>query len=236
MTWSYNWYLSACGDLSYDCAYNTGLDYVPLLFSNDTSVTSKWKAAADFAIANGSPALFSFNEPDVCWPGSACMTVASAVKTYKKFMQPYAGKALLGAPAVTNAGSPAGITWLGKFLKQCPTCHVDFVNVHFYTNIYAVQTLAYFQSFINDVRKVANGRPIWVTEYGVNDENAYTSAQLNDFLKRSMAWMDQQDDIAKYSYFYAAPGILVGKAGKALSPTGKVFDTYRNTTKQPDFY
>lgn len=61
--------------------------------------------------------------------GSACMTVNASIAAYRTAMNPFAGQALIGAPAVTNDGAPSGLTYLGNFLAGCPDCHVDFVNV-----------------------------------------------------------------------------------------------------------
>ena len=229
VTWAYNWYTSACGGGPH-CAYNEKLDYIPMLFSDAASATSAWPAAANAAIKSGSSALFSFNEPDVCYSGSACMPVANTVAAYKKYMNPYAGKALLGAPAVTNGGAPYGLTYLQNFLKDCPTCHVDFINVHWYANKYA--GAAYFEEFMTSVKEVAGGRPIWVSEYGLTDENPYTEAELVDFLKTTMSWMDQQPWIARYAYFMDTAGVLMGPGGKKKSAAGTAYDAFVDKTTQ----
>lgn len=59
-----------------------------------------------------------------------------AVNAYYHWIQPYHGKAKLGAPAVTNGvldsrtGKPMGLLWLKKFLSYCKYCTIDFINVH----------------------------------------------------------------------------------------------------------
>jgi len=224
VTWAYNWYNAPGAD------FNEKLDYIPLLYNNAPASTGPWAAAADAAIKRGSTALFSFNEPDACYSGSACMTVDAVVKAYKKHMNPFKGKALLGAPAVTNAGAPYGLTYLQKFLKDCPKCHVDFINVHWYSNKYAGAT--YFEEFMTSVKEVAGGRPVWVTEYGLTDDNPYTEQELVEFLKTTMSWMDQQPWIARYSYFMDAPGVLMSPNGKKKSKAGVAFDTFVNKTQQ----
>lgn len=162
------------------------------------------------------------------------MTVASAVKAWKKYMQPFAGKAKLGLPAVTNGGAPYGLTWLKKFIAACDGCTFDFVNLHWYSNVYA--GAAYFESYVNSARDVANGMPIWVTEYGLTDD--YTQAQLNAFMQTTMAWMDAQPDIARYSYFMTTSGFpyLINNAGNGMSVTGSLYNTYVNSSKQANLY
>lgn len=89
------------------------------------------------------------------------MSVSTAVSAYKQYMQPFAGKAKLGAPAVTNAGAPYGLTWLSEFMGNCTGCQIDFIVLHWYSNKYAGAT--YFEEYVNSARAVANGRPIWIT-------------------------------------------------------------------------
>ena len=229
VSWAYNWYLA---ESSSD--FNPAIEYIPMLYNNDSSVTSLWPAAAQKAIDNGATALMSMNEPDWCVSGSACMTVGSVVTAYKKYMQPFAGKALLGAPAVTNAGSPYGLTYLQKFLDQCTGCTVDYINLHWYSNKYAGAT--YFEEYINSARAIANGKPIWITEFGLDSTYSYTQAELQAFLETVMPWMDQQSDIHRYAYFMDAAGILIDSSGSGLSGTGTVFNSFVNNTVQGNLY
>ncbi|KAF2157084.1 glycoside hydrolase family 128 protein [Myriangium duriaei CBS 260.36] len=139
-------------------------------------------------------------------------------------MQPYAGRAALGAPAVTNGGPPIGTTWLGEFLGNCTGCQIDFINVHWYSNVYAGAN--YFESFINQTRAVAGGRPIWVTEFALDSTYAFTDAQNVAFLETVMTWMDAQPDVAAYAYFMDAPGLLLDKYGANATALGIAYDSY----------
>ncbi|KAK4539401.1 hypothetical protein LTR36_010964 [Oleoguttula mirabilis] len=203
---------------------------------------SNWSSAAERAIAGGAPALMSFNEPDICYSGSACMSVNASVTAYRTAMQPFAGRIPIGAPAITTSGAPGGLTYLGYFLGNCTACTFDFVNVHWYSNKYA--GASYFESFINQARVVRDtypqtaGKPIWVTEFGLDNDDAgapvYTDADLQAFLQKVMPWMDQQADIARYAYFMAAEGILINSAGTGLSGNGIVYNSFVNATTQPN--
>lgn len=159
------------------------------------------------------------------------LNVTSAAETWQQYMQPFAGQALLGAPAVTNAGAPSGLTYLSEFMGNCTNCTIDFVAIHWYSNKYA--GASYFEYFVNQTRAVAQGRPIWVTEFGLTDDNPYTDAELQAFLEQTMPWMDQQGDVARYAYFMDAPGILIDDAGDAISGTGIVYDNFTNNAVQP---
>lgn len=52
---------------------------------------------------NGATALLGYNEPDL--PGQADMDPVIAANLWKIYMQPFAGKAKLISPAVTNGNS-----------------------------------------------------------------------------------------------------------------------------------
>lgn len=229
VSWAYNWYLA---ETSTD--FNPALEYIPMLWNNDPSLLSQWPTAAQTAINNGATALMSMNEPDWCTSGGSCMNVSTVVSTYQDYMQPFAGKALLGAPAVTNAGSPYGLTYLQEFLDTCTNCTVDFINLHWYSNKYAGAT--YFESYINSAREVANGKPIWITEFGLDSTYSYTDAELQAFLEQVMPWLDQQADVHRYSYFMASDGILLSSDGSGMSGTGAVFNSFTNTTVQANLY
>lgn len=85
------------------------------------------------------------NEPDNA--GQADLTPSNAAAVYKKYMQPFKGDAALGTPAVTNGGSPAGLTYLEAFLAQCTGCTFDFINVHYYLQRSDVNTTQFAQAF-----------------------------------------------------------------------------------------
>jgi hypothetical protein len=108
VSWCYNWASSTASTPS-------GIEYVPLLWGTQDEFTSVWNANADAALAAGSTHLMSFNEPD--YSGQADLTVAAAVTGYMTYMQPYASKASIGTPAVTNGGAPMGTTYLANFVS-----------------------------------------------------------------------------------------------------------------------
>jgi hypothetical protein len=239
VSWAYDWFYAPCSSPgANDCNFNPALEFVPLLYSNDPSLLSQWSTAAQIAIDGGSTALMSFNEPDFCISGSACMNVSTAVYYHQKYLQPFSGKALIGAPAITNSGgtdaNPMGLQYLQYFLGNCTGCDIDFINLHWYSNKYA--GASYLESYVNSARAIAGGRPIWITEFGLNNEFSYTDAELQAFLQTVMPWLDQQPDVARYAYFMDAPGILIDTAGDGISGTGIVYNSFTNSTLQPNAY
>lgn len=148
-------------------------------------------------------------------------------------MNPFAGRAYLGAPAVTNG--PNGLTWLKDFLSLCIGCHIDFVPIHWYGS--ATNTV-YFKNYLADAHAVA-GRNLWITEVclppvvlrveeiliGLQFNGAGSSAGKTAFLKNVIPWLDAQVYITRYSWFWCdakAESPIVDGAGNPTA-LGKVY-------------
>ena len=61
-------------------------------------------------------------------------------------MQPFAGQAALGTPAVTNGGGAAGLAYLDSFAGNCTGCSFNFINVHFYLQRSDVNTVQFSEA------------------------------------------------------------------------------------------
>ena len=206
--WAYNWGSSSSG-------LTSDLEFVPLLWGTGSDFTPSWSSNAQAAINAGSTHLMSFNEPDES--SQSNLSPADAAAGYLTYMEPFAGKAKLGAPSVTNGGSPMGLTYLGDFMTACSTCTIDYVVLHWYgteSSDFISHVEAAYAQF---------GKPIWVTEFGLNSG---TDAEISAFLETVMAWMDSTSYVERYSYFMAAEGVLVNAAGNGLSDIGSTFATY----------
>lgn len=217
VSWAYDWgYSTNMEEL------NPTLEFVPLLYNNNQDLFAAWPVAAEKAIAAGSTMLFSMNEPDF---GSNYMDIPTAVATWLELMEPFAGKAKLVAPAVTNVGAPAGLTWLEQFLGNCSQCTIDAVNIHWYSNKWA--GVSYLQQQVRAARALANGRDLILSEFGLDDSaGAYTEGDLMDFLEAALPWLDVQDDVIRYAYFMDAENYLVNAAGTSLSDSGVLYNNY----------
>lgn len=109
----------------------------------------------------------------------------------------YKDKMYLGSPAVTNSGSPTmGLAWLQAFLAACSKCSIDFICIHWYAE---AKNVACFKSYIDEVKKVAQNRPIWITEFRPSGNDA----EVKKFLDEVLPWMDKNDAIHRYAYFMA---------------------------------
>ncbi|RAO68623.1 uncharacterized protein BHQ10_004635 [Talaromyces amestolkiae] len=160
--------------------------------------------------------VLGYNEPDL---GSQANTIPSvAAAGYQTYMQPLAGKTRIGAPAVTNAGNGVlaymGLGWLEYFFDDCQGCHVDFIPLHWYANDTAANFEAYLTQAYDRFQK-----PIWVTEFQLQDSDANQVA----FLQEVLPWMDQQSWIERYAYFGPFETFLINGAGNGLSDVGKAY-------------
>lgn len=203
VSWCYNW----GGNTS---PVPSNFEFIPTLWGLGEHANN-WEQYADSAIASGSKHLFSFNEPDHGEQASTGPGPAAA--GYMQYMQPYAGKAKLGAPAVTNGGGDMGLTWLANFLTACSSCTIDFVNVHWYNG----GDVAAFKTHMESAYKVGGNRPVWITEF----EAPGTIAEQVAFLAELLPWLDSQPWIERYSLFMAREGLMMSNGG--LSEIGKAF-------------
>ena len=163
--------------------------------------------------------VLGYNEPDLTSQANTIPSVAIA--GWKMYFQPLAGKVALGGPAVTNAGNGVlpymGLGWLDSFLQYCTGCQVDFIPVHWYDNA----SVASFQNYLQTAHLRGGSRPIWVTEFMLQDSEANQIA----WLKQVLPWMDQQSWIQKYSYFGVFEDFLINGQGSGLSNIGKAYAT-----------
>jgi hypothetical protein len=208
VSWAYNWGQKTSGLAS-------GLEYVPMLWNNNPSLTGPWATAASNAIASGSSHLFSFNEPDVS--NQANMDVNTAAQAYISYIQPFAGKAKLGAPAVTNGGGSMGLTYLSNFISNCSGCIINFVNIHWYDS---ATNIAYFKSHVEQAYTAGGNRPVWITEFAATG----TEDEQNTFLEVVIPWLDAQPYVERYAYFMCSQGILI--SGNGRSTLGTTFMSF----------
>lgn len=208
VSWAYNWGSSSNG-------LDDGFTFVPTLWGTASQFTDCWSENAKSAISAGSTHLFSFNEPD--HSAQANLGYAAAATAYAQYMNPFKGQAQLCAPAVTNGGGPMGLTWLKNFLDSCTDCQIDCINVHWYDS---AENTEYFKSHIEQAISLANGKPIFVSEFGATGSDD----QIASFLQEVMPWMDSNSNIAGYAYFMVKDGSLI--SGTEPSSYGTTYKTY----------
>jgi len=204
VTWGYNWGITSGG-------LDSSLDYVPMLWGVPSGPDPDFESAAGSA-----KYVLGLNEPDLTSQANTIPTVAAA--GYKTYMQPLAGKTQIGAPAVTNAGNGVlaymGLGWLDSFFADCTGCQIDFIPLHWYAN----DTAANFEAYLTEAHTRYN-KPIWVTEFQLQDSDANQIA----FLKEVLPWMDSQSWIGRYAYFGPFETFLINGAGNGLSDVGQAY-------------
>lgn len=205
VSWGYNWGSSSSG-------LSDSVKFIPTLWGPKSEFTNDWSKNAQSAIDSGSTHLFSFNEPDLS--AQANLSPSEAADAYKQYMEPFAGKAKLCAPSVTNGGGSMGLSWLSSFLEACSDCTIDCVNIHWYDS---AENTEYFKKHVSDAADTAPGKQIFVSEFAATGSDD----QISSFLETVMPWMDSNDDVGGYAYFMAGEGKLV--SGSEQSTIGKVF-------------
>lgn len=184
--WSYNWAATGPG---------SGPEFVPMLWG--TKVLGEWPGAIEQSLSAGAKNILGFNEPD--HPGQANMSPQEAADMWKEHMNPYAGRAKLGSPAVTSdqAGGQKGLGWLRSFFDACGgQCTVDFLAIHWYGPASNVEG---FKNHVREAVKFARGQGIsdvWVTEFRGEGEGELK------FVAEVLPWLDNEPGVARYAYFY----------------------------------
>jgi hypothetical protein len=208
VTWAYNWGWPSNGLAS-------SFEFVPMLWGVPSGADPDWVTAA--SAANH---VLGYNEPDLGSQANIIPSVAAA--GWQMYFDALPANVQLGAPAVTNSGYGVlpyqGLGWLDSFFADCTGCKIDFVPVHWYDNA----SVATFQNYLIECHTRAQGKPIWVTEFMLQDSEANQIA----FLEAAMPWMDSQSWIQRYAYFGVFEDFLINGAGSGLSNIGKTYASY----------
>lgn len=207
--------------------YNQALEYVPQLWNvtSEAAFRSHMSLSKRSTVAEanvGVTDILSFNEPNQCGAGGTCMTHATdaLVKSYMKMLQPHGKTSKLGSPSVTNGLD--GIPWLQGFMQECSTCQIDFVQAHWYGG--GTKDL---KEYIEKFHDAFPDKPIWLTEFGLDNEKASVEEQLA-FLKPAMEYLDGLDYVERYAFFMAKPlgqsRALVNEDA-SLTEVGKLYNS-----------
>ena len=192
ITWMYDWE-------GYSDIGSTGnVEFVPQLHTPDSMFTSAWTSGNPAPQGKGAQHALCVNEPDLNgW------TPSSIASLWKNTFAPHAQGAKLGSPATTGGTGP---NWLSQFLQDCSDCQVDFVAYHYYSSS---TDLTEMQQAIAAMNKVAGGRKLWITEFGLTaakDGGNFDSQTRADFIAKAAQWMDSEPSIERYSPYMVASG------------------------------
>ncbi|KAM0440729.1 hypothetical protein ACHAPT_000030 [Fusarium lateritium] len=206
--WAYNWGPSSGGI--------KGLNFIPTLWGDDDERVKNFEASIDECLSNGAKAIFSFNEPDN--GGQANMDPGRAATSHVKLLNGYSGKALIGAPSISNSGLDGeGVAWLKSWVSSCKSagCKYDFCNVHWYSEVEYGETLF---DHLKASHEACGGKPIWLTEFAPKGSDE----AIAKWLKEAIPRLEALDYLDAYSYFMVSQGVLMSSASE-LSSYGKVY-------------
>ncbi len=178
--------------------------------------------------------LLSFNEPDNKTQANI-QDFDTAIARYK-IMQKTGLR--LGSPAPTQGHAMGEGKWLTQFMQKAAKekARVDFIALHWYdwgnqTNDKETDALtaeAIFKRFVNYMEKVHAtypDKPLWLTEFNAN-VNRKSEEVHENFMKMATEWMDKQDYIERYSYFFERNHPEIN-ADNSLSAIGKLWKSIK---------
>lgn len=213
ISWAYNWGASPNGELP------QGVEFVPMLWGLKT--IHEFVGGIETILAGGNVKyVMGFNEPD--GSGQSSMTTSDAATNFLQFLTPYLGSLSLVSPGVTNSQSPGqGLDWMREFLGSCSQCGVSVLAVHWYGD-----TAEDFTQFVQQAMDLASAqglKEVWVTEFALNEDLSSQSSSSNsaDFLRQVQPWLDEQEMVTRYAYFWAQDGFLVD--GGSPSEAGQAY-------------
>ncbi len=190
--------------------------------NNNTSINN-YIAKADITH------LLSFNEPDNI--DQANIPFGEAVVLHKNLA---ATGYRLGSPAPTEGQATV---WLTNFMDSAARANVkvDFMAVHWYDWGSYSSTLnaspdpngvfTRFKTYINNIYAIYN-KPIWITEFNANRNT--TSATHEAFITLALPWLEAQNFVERYAYFFP-PALPPVDAGGNLTPIGNAYKNQVST-------
>ncbi|KAG9588806.1 hypothetical protein KCU97_g8191, partial [Aureobasidium melanogenum] len=96
--------------------------------------------------------------------------------------------------------------------------------IHWYSNKYAGAN--YFKQQVEAAHAMSGGRPVWITEFGLDSSVSYTQDELTSFLEEVIEWMDATDYVQRYAYFMDTTGALMNSDGSGMSDLGSMYNSY----------
>lgn len=197
-----------------------GCEWIPQIFPHAKEDIAK---SCERVKAGGFKVLLGYNEPD--HPGQGNISVEKAIENWPLLM---ATGLRLVSPAVTWA--PNG--WMKKFMHQAKArqFRIDAVGIHWYGMPNADAFLKYVEAARRDY-----GKPIWITEFGINDKEASkerpSKVKPKDviaFLREVLPELEKLPWVERYCY-YTPHGLSSPKTGASglLGDDGKLTDVGR---------
>jgi len=193
LTWWYRWAIGAD-------AVGTGLEFVPMIWGGGTKLADDNKA-----IRSDAKYLLGYNEPNFF--DQANLSAADAAAdwpTVEAVAQAHNLKIV--SPAVNYCGDAKAMTgrchdyepahYLQAFFDACADCQVDYVAVHWYNC--DISSLTWY---LDQFKKF--NKPIWVTELACAIGDDTSAAGNEKYLREVVPYLEQRQDVFRYSWFSA---------------------------------
>ena len=198
ISWMYDWegYTDLGSGQSNECSV-PGVEFVPALHDWTGTFTGPWSSASKGNQGQGAKHAIFVNEPDLNGQQAGAMATL-----FKNTFAPGAPGAILSGPAVTRGTGPK---WLPDFYSACSGCEIGFQPFHYYipTDDYDTE-LPKMVTEINQISQIAGGKPVWVTEFGLNppgEGTSFTTAQYAEAVNKMAAALDNIAIVERYSPF-----------------------------------
>lgn len=175
-----------------------GIDFIPMIYryGGDPTTVSAPAAAAKKA---GITELLGFNEPEVKKQGN--MTLQETLDAWPLLMET---GMRLGSPGCVHPDKEFMIEFM-KGVKE-RGLRVDFVNVHSYGGPNPEALV----KRLENVHKMFDERPLWITEFAVGDweaesveKNRHKPEAVLRFMERVLPMLDKLDFLERYAWFPA---------------------------------
>jgi hypothetical protein len=170
-----------------------GVEWLPQIFPHDRENIAK---SCRIVKEDGHKILLGYNEPD--HPGQGNISVETALKHWPDLMA--TGMRLI-SPGAAWAPRP----WMKEFMRQADArkFRIDAVAIHWYSMPDPNAFLSYVENAYKDY-----GRPIWITEFGVNDKKAtdanptkVTPGEVIGFLKVVLPALEKLPWVERYCLY-----------------------------------
>ena len=204
-----------------------GVEFIPMIYrygGNPKSAAAIADAAA-VAKKHGTVDLLGFNEPEKKQQGN--MTLEAALDAWPLLMET---GMRLGSPSCVHPDKEWMIAFMDGVKKR--GLRVDYVCVHSYGGPNADALVARLEK----VHQMFDGRPLWITEFGVGEWNAKTPEQNRHkpetvlrFMEDILPRLEKLDFVERYAWFPS--GLSSGPLG-----TSALYDDNGNLTRLGECY
>lgn len=225
-TWFYNWGLGASSTATQQ--------YVPMTWGKNAASLAQSNV---FIAKTSIDHLLAFNEPDN--PSQANIaSIDTAVNRYKHLL--YTGLRM-GSPA-TEQDNALASKWLNQFVvaADAQKMRVDFLALHWYDwgnqtaksatdSLTSIGIFNRFKNYISKIRTIYPDKHLWITEYNANPARPVEVHRL--FMKMSSEWLNSQNYVERYAYFFPS-AIPAVNPDFTLTSVGQ---TWANLPSVPSF-